>query len=69
MDKMIQTEDGEVIITNDGATIMSHLQVLQRNVWNLFSCWVCLVDRSRKCMFLRIFTHDAVTYFESLVSH
>ena len=27
MDKMIQGKDGEVIITNDGATIMSHLQV------------------------------------------
>jgi T-complex protein 1 subunit delta len=27
MDKMIQSKDGEVIITNDGATIMSHLQV------------------------------------------
>jgi len=27
MDKMIQSKDGEVIITNDGATIMSHIQV------------------------------------------
>lgn len=27
MDKMIQSKDGEVIITNDGATIMSHMQV------------------------------------------
>jgi T-complex protein 1 subunit delta len=27
MDKMIQTKDGEVLITNDGATIMSHMQV------------------------------------------
>lgn len=27
MDKMIQAEKGEVIITNDGATIMSHMQV------------------------------------------
>jgi len=27
MDKMIQGKDGEVIITNDGATIMSHMQV------------------------------------------
>ena len=27
MDKMIQGTDGEVIITNDGATIMSHMQV------------------------------------------
>ena len=27
MDKMIQSKDGEVIITNVGATIMSHLQV------------------------------------------
>ena len=24
---MIQSKDGEVIITNDGATIMSHIQV------------------------------------------
>ncbi len=27
MDKMIETKDGEVLITNDGATIMSHMQV------------------------------------------
>ena len=27
MDKMIQSKDGETIITNDGATIMSHMQV------------------------------------------
>lgn len=27
MDKMIQTDKGEVIITNDGATILSKLQV------------------------------------------
>lgn len=27
MDKMIQSQNGEVIITNDGATIMSHMQV------------------------------------------
>ena len=27
MDKMIQSKDGEVLITNDGATIMSHMQV------------------------------------------
>lgn len=29
MDKMIETKDGEVLITNDGATIMSHMQVSQ----------------------------------------
>lgn len=28
MDKMIQTAKGEVIVTNDGATIMKHLEVL-----------------------------------------
>lgn len=27
MDKMIQAEKGEVLITNDGATILSQLQV------------------------------------------
>ena len=27
MDKMIQQEDGEVVISNDGATIMSRMQV------------------------------------------
>jgi chaperonin GroEL (HSP60 family) len=27
MDKMIQQEDGEVVISNDGATIMSKMQV------------------------------------------
>lgn len=27
MDKMIEENDGEVIITNDGATILSHMQV------------------------------------------
>ncbi|CAM9407419.1 unnamed protein product, partial [Choristocarpus tenellus] len=27
MDKMIQKGDGEVIITNDGATILSQMQV------------------------------------------
>lgn len=34
MDKMIETKDGEVLITNDGATIMSHMQVgLPCPVW------------------------------------
>ena len=28
MDKMIQTAQGEVIITNDGATILKHMSVL-----------------------------------------
>jgi T-complex protein 1 subunit delta len=27
MDKMIQSKDGGVIITNDGATIMGHMEV------------------------------------------
>jgi T-complex protein 1 subunit delta len=27
MDKMIQKSDGEVVITNDGATILSQMQV------------------------------------------
>jgi chaperonin GroEL (HSP60 family) len=27
MDKMIQDENGEVVISNDGATIMSKMQV------------------------------------------
>lgn len=28
MDKMIQNGDGEVVITNDGATILSQMQVM-----------------------------------------
>jgi T-complex protein 1 subunit delta len=28
MDKMIQTGNGEVVITNDGATILKHMAVL-----------------------------------------
>ena len=28
MDKMIQTADGEVVITNDGATILKHMSVM-----------------------------------------
>ena len=30
MDKMIQSGDGEVVITNDGATILGHMQVQGR---------------------------------------
>ncbi len=28
MDKMIQTQDSEVIVTNDGATILKHMSVI-----------------------------------------
>lgn len=28
MDKMIQTAQGEVVITNDGATILKHMSVM-----------------------------------------
>lgn len=30
MDKMIQSGDGEVVITNDGATILSQMQVSEK---------------------------------------
>ena len=35
MDKMIQSGDGEVVITNDGATILGQMQVRHR--FNIFS--------------------------------
>ena len=37
MDKMIQQEDGEVVISNDGATIMSKMQVRE-------TCWLARVS-------------------------
>ena len=56
MDKMIQSGDGEVVITNDGATILGQMQVRctastrcltghawRQNVWN----WTC--DERERC--------------------
>lgn len=33
MDKMIQSGDGEVVITNDGATILGQMQVRHRSIF------------------------------------
>ena len=38
MDKMIQAEKGEVLITNDGATILGQIQVFWKSVSSEIDC-------------------------------
>lgn len=52
MDKMIQTGSGEVVITNDGATILKHMSVMHpaaRMVRSPFLSLHLIVLEKRKC--------------------